>query len=147
MIVYLDESGFAHDMPRTHGYSDKGERGYGPHDWHSKGRVKAIGAIAGNRLLSICLFDGNIDSDVFYSGLTEDRIPKLPAGSVVVLDHAAFHKRADMQTAVRQAKPTLLYLPPYSPDLNPIEKQWAQAKAIRRQRRCSAVELFSAALK
>ena len=49
-IVYVDESGFANDMPRTYGYSVRGQRCYGCHDWGSKGRTKAIGALIGNTL-------------------------------------------------------------------------------------------------
>jgi len=59
-----------------------------------------------------------------------DLLPKLPLHSVMVMDNAAFHQRAD--TGHR-----LEYLPPYSPDLNPLEHPWAQAKAIRKQTHCS----------
>ncbi len=146
VIVYLDESGFAHDMPRTHGYSTRGERCYGVQDWHARGRVNVIGAIINNHLLTVCLFDCNIDSDVFYAWLTEDLIPQLPPNSVVVMDNAMFHKRLDMKQALEDAEHTLLYLPPYSPDLNPIEHKWGQAKAVRKQKRCSVSDLFSHAL-
>lgn len=59
------------------------------------------------------------------------------------MDNAPFHKRQDIQEAITQAGHILEYLPPYSPDLNPIEKKWAQAKAIRRQKKCSVDELFT----
>ena len=65
--------------------------------------------------------------------LIQDLIPKLPINSVVIMDNASFHKGVVMQKAIEDAGHTLLYLPPYSPDLNPIEKKWAQAKAIRRR--------------
>ncbi len=58
------------------------------------------------------------------------------------MDNASFHKRLDTQAAIRQAGHQLEYLPPYSPDLNPIEHKWAQAKAIRRKQRCSIEEIF-----
>ena len=70
-------------------------------------------------------------------------MPALPSNSVVVMDNASFHKRQDSQQAITQAGHILEYLPPYSPDLNPIEKKWAQAKAIRRQKKCSVDELFT----
>ena len=143
VIVYLDESGFAHDMPRTHGYSARGKRCYGERDWHAKGRTNAIGAIINNQVLTVCLFDCNIDSDVFYAWLTKDLIPQLPKESVVVMDNATFHKRLDMKKSLEEEDHTLLYLPPYSPDLNPIEHKWAQAKSIRKQFRCSVSDLFS----
>ncbi len=130
-------------MPRTHGYSDRGERCYGEHDWHSRGRINAIGAIIQHTFLTACLFDTNINSDIFYAWLIQDLLPKLRAKGVIVMDNATFHKRSDMKQAIICAGHTLLYLPPYSPDLNPIEKKWAQVKAVRKQRRCSAHECFT----
>lgn len=141
-IVYLDESGFACDMPRTHGCSTRGERCYGKQDWHARGRTNVIGAIVDHHFLTTCLFETNIDSDVFFAWLTQDLIPKLPKKSVVVMDNAAFHKRNDMREALETAGHTLIYLPPYSPDLNPIEHKWAHAKAIRRKTDCSIFDLF-----
>jgi len=142
-IVYLDESGFALDMPRTYGYSEIGKRCFGEQDWHAKGRINVIGAIIGMQLLTVCLFDSNINSDIFFAWLTQDLIPKLPEASVVVMDNASFHKRSDMIAAIKDAGHIPEYLPPYSPDLNPIEHKWAQAKSIRRKHRCSVSELFS----
>ncbi len=52
-ITYIDESGFAHDMLRTHGYSLKGKRCYGKHDWGAKGRTNVIGALIGSTLIAI----------------------------------------------------------------------------------------------
>ena len=56
---------------------------------------------------------------------------------------ASFHKRADFQHLIEQQGYLLEFLPPYSPDLNPIEHKWAQAKALRRQKKCSIDELFT----
>ena len=58
------------------------------------------------------------------------------------MDNASFHKGKEMQEAIEKAGHTLLYLPAYSPDLNPIEKKWAQIKQLRRTLRCSVDELF-----
>ncbi|MDZ5762708.1 IS630 family transposase domain protein [Candidatus Cyrtobacter comes] len=68
-------------------------------------------------------------------------LPNLPEKSVIVMDNAAFHK--DMQQIIQDAGHILLYLPPYSPDLNPIEKKWAQAKQIRRSTNYSINQLFN----
>jgi len=100
-------------MPRRFGYAPVGQRCYGRWDWHAKGRANVISALWGLRLIA-----------------------------VIVLDNAAFHKRQDIQNTLHQAGHTLEYLPPYSPDLNPIEHKWAQAKAIRKQTHCSVDELF-----
>lgn len=129
-------------MPRTHGYSLKGERCYGTHDWGAKGRTNVIGALLGAVLLTVSLFQCNVDTDVFTCWMIQDLIPKLPPKSVIVLDNATFHKGAAMKKALEAAEHTILYLPPYSPDLNPIEHKWAQAKSYRRKMQCPIDEIF-----
>lgn len=142
-IVYIDESGLAVDSPRTHGYTEKGKRCYGTKDWHARGRINAIGAILDFEFVAIDLWDCYIDSDVFYQWLTKSLIPKCPPNSVIVLDNASFHKRDDMIQAIEEAGHIVEFLPPYSPDLNPIEKKWAQIKSLRRFLRCDPFTLFS----
>lgn len=142
-IVYLDESGFAQCMPRTHGYSKKGLRCYGKHDWQAKERVNVIGAIVGSLFLTLSVFTCYVNSDVFYAWLTQDLLPKVPKDSVIVMDNASFHKRSDMLDAINEYGFTCEFLPPYSPDLNPIEQKWAHVKSIRRAKRCELDELFS----
>ena len=142
-MVYIDESGFAHDMPRTHGYALKGKRCQGMRNWNSRGRTNIIGALLGTTMLTAALFSCNVDSDVFHAWITEDLLPKLSANSVLVMDNAAFHKRNDTRVAIEDAGHKLEYLPPYSPDMNPIEHKWAQAKAIRRAKSCSIPEIFN----
>lgn len=95
-----------------------------------------------NQFITACLFDTNIDSDIFHTWLTRDLLPKLPDNVVVVMDNATFHKRSDMIRAIESAGHVLEYLPPYSPDLNPIEHKWHEAKSKRREKCCSVLELF-----
>jgi transposase len=141
-LVYIDESGFAHDMPRTRGYASKGQPCYGVQDWHAKGRTNVIGALIGKLLLTVGLFTTNINADIFCAWAEQDLIPKLPAHSVIVMDNATFHKRQDIKNAILKAGHSLEYLPAYSPDLNPIEQKWAHAKAMRKKSRCSIDQLF-----
>ena len=142
-IVYIDESGFGHDMPRTHGYSIQGRRCYGTHNWGAKGRTNAIGALIGSALIAIGLVTGSVNTAVFNAWVEQILLPNLPEKSVIVMDNAAFHKGKDMQKMIEASGHTLLYLPPYSPDLNSIEKKWAQAKFIRRTTNCSIDEIFN----
>ena len=142
-LVYLDESGFAHDMPRLHGYTLKGERCFGTHDWGAKGRTNVIGALLLGTLLTISMFQANVNTEIFNTWVIQDLVPKLPPKSVVIMDNASFHKGLPMKQAIEDAGHTLFYLPPYSPDLNPIEKKWAQAKAIRRRVGGSIETLFN----
>jgi len=131
-------------MPRTHGYALKGKRCYGTQDWNARGRVNVIGALLAGVMLTTWLCDFNVDSDVFHAWTIQDLLPKLPAGAVVIMDNATFHKRADTQKAITDAGHILEYLPPYSPDLNPIEQKWAQAKAIRRKTGKTTNQIFEA---
>jgi transposase len=99
----------------------------------SKRRTTIVGALTGDRLLTAALFDGNITTDVFEEWLQQGLRPVLPNGAVVVMDNASFHKSERIQETVEAAGCLLEYLPPYSPDLNPIEHKWAQARASQKK--------------
>jgi transposase len=129
-------------MPRTHGYAKIRQRCFGSHDWGAKGRTNAIGALIGTSLLTVALFESNIDTDTFCIWVQQELLPKLPCESILVMDNASFHKSKSMQEKIQVAGHTLEYLSPYSPDLNPIEHQWAQAKSRRRKYQCGIDELF-----
>jgi transposase len=131
-IIYIDGSGFAHDLPHTHGYPI-GKRCVGKHNWHA-GRTHVIGALLASCLLTATLFTGSVNAAVFFAWLSQDLLPKLPPHSIIVMDNASFHKRADSQQLIEQAGHLVEFLPPYSPDLNPVEHKWAQSKALRRQK-------------
>ena len=75
-LVYIDESGFAHDTPRTYGYAPEGERCSGIHNWHARGRINAIGALHGNELLTVSLFDGSINPEVFSAWIKTGFVAK-----------------------------------------------------------------------
>ncbi len=130
-------------MPRLHGYSPRGDRCYGICDWGAKGRTNVIGAQLGKSLLTVSMFDGTINSDVFASWVANDLLPKAPNGSVMVMDNAAFHKRQDIIDLIAGAGHCIEFLPPYSPDLNDVEHKWAEAKSARRKFRCSISTLFT----
>ena len=142
-IVYIDESGFAYDMPRTHGYAPKGQRCVGTQDWHARGRINVIGALLAGALICVGLTEANVDADIFNLWLTEHLVPVLPPASVLVMDRATFHRRADTRAAITLAGHTLEFLPAYSPELNDIEHTWAQAKSYRRKSGLSVDELFA----
>jgi transposase len=100
------------------------------------------GALIGGGLLMVGLFSVTIDADVFTAWVKQDLLPKLPVAGVVVMDNATCHKRQDTQNSLASAGHTLEYLPAYSPDLNPIEHKWAQAKSCRKKRQCSVTQIF-----
>ena len=120
-LVWIDESGFAQDMPRRFGYAPVGQRCHGRWDWHAKGRTNVIGALLGFQLIAVGFFESSVNAEVFLAQTHHMLLPQLPPAAMIVLDNTAFHKRQDIQNTRRQASHTLEYLPPYSPDLNPIQ--------------------------
>lgn len=90
------------------------------------------------------LFQGTINTATFEAWLEQDLLPKLNHQTIIVMDNAAFHKALSTQELIHKAGHILEYLPPYSPDFNPIEHKWAQAKAIRRTSQCAIEEPFNA---
>nr|WP_245571956.1 IS630 family transposase [Conchiformibius kuhniae] len=144
-LVYLDESGFRRDWVRAYGYSVKGRPCIIGHDWHGKNQVNAIGAWhQDKRLFAVGLFEQGINGTVFQTWLEQVLLPQLPHHSVVIMDNASFHKRVAVAGLLESKGHTVLWLPPYSPDLNPIEKVWAWVKALRNKQRLNDIgELFS----
>jgi hypothetical protein len=122
-IVYIDESGFAHDRPRRNGYALVGKRCVGQHHWHARGRLNVVGALLVSCWLTVSLFTGSINANTFYAWVAQNLLPQLPPPSVIIMDDAAFHQRADLRQLIELAGHLLEYLPAYSPDLNPIERQ------------------------
>ena len=113
-------------MPRTHGYSKKGKRCFGVHDWGARGRINVIGALIGKLLFAVGLFNFTIDTTVFGTWVEELLLPSLTKPTVIVMDNATFHKNQAILDAIRAAGHIVEFLPPYSPDLNLIEHKWAE---------------------
>ena len=141
-IVYIDESGFAVDSPRTHGYSTRGSRCYGKYDWNARERINAIGALINKTLFACNLYEHTINSDTFKACVADHLLPASPVNSVFILDNASIHKRKDILDLIRAAGHTLLFQPTYSPDLNRIEKKWNTLKSKRRKDHLDVPTLF-----
>ncbi len=91
-------------------------------------RTSLIGGYCNNRLLAPMLFEGTCNTTVFNQWLEQMLLPELLVGSILVLDNATFHQSRRTRELVEQAGCTLMFLSPYSPDPNPIEKLWANLK-------------------
>jgi transposase len=131
-LVFLDEFGATTTMQRTHGRAPRGERVVSkvPH-----GHWKVLSTIAAMTVGGISVsatFDGATDADTFVAFVREGLAPTLAAGQVVVLDNLSAHKAAAVKQLVESAGATLLPLPPYSPDLNPIELAISKIKTVLR---------------
>lgn len=129
-IVYMDESGFEEEAIRPYGYSRIGEPCIDSHNWQARRRTNVIGALYEQTLFAIDYFKENINSTGFYKWCKETLIPRLNTKSVIVMDNASFHKK--IVRLFNRHGHHVLFLPPYSPDLNPIEKKWGNVKALRK---------------
>jgi transposase len=109
-----------------------------------------VAALRPTALTAAAVFDGPIDSDTFRAYVEQILVPTLRPGDVVVLDNLAAHKQPEVQAAIEQAGASLKFLPPYSPDFNPIEQAFAKLKAFLRAARPRTFdhvcELMAAAL-
>tara|TARA_R110002051_G_scaffold325171_1_gene426132 strand:+ start:1755 stop:2213 length:459 start_codon:yes stop_codon:yes gene_type:complete len=127
----MDESGFENQTIRPFGYAPIGTPCIDSYNWQAKNRTNVIGALHGKILFALDCLKTTINSDVFYNWSKFTLIPKLKRKCVIVMDNARFHKSKRIQKLLNRHGHRILWLPPYSPDLNPIEKKWAQAKFLR----------------
>jgi len=109
-------------------WSEKGKREYGMKKGNRTQRVSMIAALNDSKIKAACVFEGNCDRDFFELYLTDVLVPELTPGKVIILDNASFHKGGRIVEIIEAAGCTVLYLPPYSPDFNPIEHYWAKIK-------------------
>jgi transposase len=120
-------------MTRRYGRAAKGERVVGqvPQGrWHV---TTMIGAIRINGPTAGLVFEGATDTEAFATFVERVLRRQLRPGDVVIMDNLSSHKSTRVQHAIDQAGARLRYLPPYSPDLNPIEKMWSKVKALLRK--------------
>jgi transposase len=132
-FVFLDETGTATNMTRRYGRSRSGQRLVAavPH-----GHWRTTTFLAGLRqsgVVAPLVLDGPITGTAFRAYVEQFLAPALEPGDVVVLDNLAAHKVDGVRQAVTAAGASILYLPPYSPDLNPIEQLFAKLKALLRK--------------
>jgi transposase len=117
-----------------YGYSLRGERFHDLKSGRRIGRVNMIAALCGQQLLASFTIEGACNREVFETWLETCLIPTLTPGQKLVIDNATFHKGGRIEQLVRAAGCEVWYLPPYSPDLNRIEKCWSWLKSrIRKQ--------------
>ena len=128
-LVFLDESGASTQMTRRYGRSPVGQRLVCP---VPQGHYQTTTMIAAVRLQgpqAPWLFDGPMDGELFLAWVKQGLVPVLQHDDVVILDNLSTHKVAGVAAAIAAAGARLAYLPPYSPDFNPIENLWSKVKA------------------
>jgi len=130
-LIYLDESGFDLNMKKEYGWKKKGQRLYDNKSGNRKNkRITVISAYSNQtkKLIAPIYFEGNTDSSIFNQWVEDFLILELKPNQTVILDNAAFHKSQKTRELIESVNCKLLYLPPYSPDFNPIEQKWSHVK-------------------
>lgn len=132
-LVFIDETWASTNMARRYGRAPRGERlrvGV-PH-----GHWKTTTFVAGLRLTGMVapmVLDGPINGVSFQAYIDQVLVPELRTGDIVIMDNLGSHKGAGVRAAIEAAGASLLYLPPYSPDFNPIENAFSKLKALLRK--------------
>jgi transposase len=132
-LVFVDETWASTNMCRWYGRAPAGERLVGPVPYGHWKTTTFVAALRGSGLTAPLVIDGALNGDLFVAYVEQVLAPTLRPGDVVVMDNLSSHKRAGVRRAIEAAGGTLLYLPPYSPDLNPIEQAFAKLKALLRK--------------
>lgn len=132
--VYVDEAGMDARDTYDYGYSPKGERLFALKSGQREGRVNMIAARCAQQLIAPFTIEGACNRTVFETWLERCLIPTLKPGQKVIMDNATFHKGGRIEELIEAAGCEIWYLPPYSPDLNKIERCWSWLKSrIRKQ--------------
>ncbi len=129
-LVFIDETGASTKMTRAYGRSPRGERCVASIPY---GHWKTTTFTAGLRLngmVAPMVLDGPMFGDAFIAYIEQVLVPELSKGDVVIMDNLPAHKVTGVRQAIENAGANLLYLPPYSPDFNPIEMAFSKLKAL-----------------
>ena len=132
-LVFLDESGCNTAMTPSHAWALVGERVPGTRPMNWGGNVTMMGAIRAEGLVALKPMDGSMKTDDFVGFIANYIVSKLKKGDVVVLDNLRQHHNRAVRELVVNAGADVLYLPPYSPELNPIEQFWSKFKSLLRR--------------
>jgi transposase len=139
-LVFIDETWAKTNMTRRHGRCAKGRRLVAkvPHgQWRT---LTFLAALRCDRIVAPCVIDGPINGQAFRAYVEQGLLPALSPGDVVIMDNLGSHKGKAIRRAIRAKGAKLLFLPKYSPDLNPIEQAFAKLKTLLRKLDARSVE-------
>ena len=132
-LVFIDETWVKTNLTRTHGRARRGQRLVAAVPHGHWGTMTFLAALRVDRIEAPCVFDGPINGQRFTAYIEQFLVPTLKPGDVVVMDNLGSHKGEAVRRALRGAGVHLIFLPPYSPDLNPIEQLFAKLKTLLRK--------------
>ena len=127
-LVFVDESGIDSYISRTAGRAKKGQKVKGEKSGKRYARHSFVAAKCGKKILAPMTYKGTCNSQLFEKWVEKVLLPEIKQGQIIIMDNATFHKSLNTKLLIESAGCQLLFLPPYSPDFNPIEKFWAWFK-------------------
>jgi transposase len=131
-LVFIDEAGVNLAMTRLYARALKGQRAYSTRPNNRGKNQTMIGAITLTGVIATLTFEGGTNGNAFRAFVEQVLVPNLWQGVCVVMDNFSSHKVEGIAAAIEAVGATLIYLPPYSPDFNPIEQFWSKVKSIIR---------------
>jgi transposase len=131
-LKFVDESGVNLALTRLYGRAPTGERAIGSVPQNYGSNITLLGALGVTGVTALMTVEGATDGEVFLAFVEQVLCPTLGPGDIVVMDNLSAHKVAGVREAVEGHGAQLIYLPPYSPDLSPIEQCWSKLKAVLR---------------
>ena len=146
-LVFLDESGVNTDMTRHYGRAVGKARAVDNAPENTPTNTTILSSIRLNGETAYTTYSGGTTGDRFVEYLEKVLIPTLHEGDIVIMDNMRSHHVKKVAEVLQKAKIQLLYLPPYSPDFNPIEKMWSKMKAIMRKMKIRDFTLLADAVK
>jgi transposase len=145
-VKFIDESGVNLALTRLYGRAPKGERVIDAVPQNYGQKVTMLGALSIQGIEAVMTVEGATDAEVFLAYVEHVLAPTLRPGDMVVMDNLRAHKVAGVQQTIEGRGARLLYLPPYSPDLSPIEPCWSKLKACLRVAKARTREALDAAI-
>jgi transposase len=145
-LKFVDESGVNLAMTRLYGRAPAGRRVVGSMPQNYGPAVTMLGALGAHGLQAVMTVDGATDADVFRTYVKKVLGPTLSPGDIVVMDNLQAHKAVGVQQALARRGARRLYLPPYSPDLSPIEPCWSKVKTALRKAKARTRAALDAAI-
>ena len=127
-LVYIDESGIDKFLSREYGWGLKGEKVFGEISGRHYARESFVAGLNGNKIIAPFCYTGTCNTTLFNFWLENFLLPAIGPDYILIMDNATFHKSEETRSLIANAKCELFFLPPYSPDLNPIEICWANLK-------------------
>jgi transposase len=146
-LVFIDETGSHLGMTRLYGRAPVGERVYdGESPGDSGKNISLIGGMSLDGLIAAFTIVGSVNTQVFLFYIQEILIPQLWTGAIVVMDNLPVHHASVVREAIEAAGAKVVFLPPYSPDLSPIELCWSKLKQLLRSAKARTQEALDQAL-